>query len=173
MSVPDQPRRRVNFFAGRILSADDLRAEQEHARARQWLHNRMLHGAGVVSGLDVVVEGGDDIVVSPGMAIDGLGREIVLAEPRRLDGSDVVADSHGRIQVVVAWAEHPLGEVVGPDGPVPDGYVERPDVVLADRTVVEAANDTVVLARAHRRDGELLVDPSVRQRVGRRPSRDA
>ena len=49
MSRPVEPHSRVNYFPGRVLTADDLRRDQEQFRARQWLHNRMLHGYGVAT----------------------------------------------------------------------------------------------------------------------------
>ncbi len=166
MTLPDTPLRRVNFFAGRLLSADDLGAEQQYARERAWLHNRMLHGAGVVSGLEVTVEG-DDLVVSPGMAIDGFGREIVLTEPRRIDGSGVVADSHGRVHVAVSWNEEPADDVIGPDGPVPGQFVEQPVLVLFEAGPGVPSDDGVVLARLHRAAGVLAADGSIRRHVRR------
>ena len=172
MTVPIEPRSRVNYFSGRVLSADDLRGEQEQARARQWLHNRLLHGNGVVTGLDVAVDG-SDVQVSPGIAIDGLGREIMLAERLSVDARAVAPENHGRIQVVITWAEEPADEVVGPDGPVPGRYVERPRVALAERTAVEAAKDAVVLARVFRRDRQLVVDPTVRRLVHQHVHRDS
>jgi hypothetical protein len=171
MSVPSEPRSRVNYFHGRVLTADDLREEQEQARSRQWLHNRLLHGYGVVTGLDVTVEQ-NDVHVSPGIAVDGLGREIVLTERRKVDGSGVVPESHGRIQVVITWAEEAVDEVPGPDGPVPSRYLECPQVRLEERTAIEARVDAVILARVYRRDHELIVDPSVRRHVHQHVHRD-
>jgi len=43
--------RRVNYFAGRLLTAEDFRAEQEYHREKSRRHNRRLHGSGVASGL--------------------------------------------------------------------------------------------------------------------------
>ena len=76
------PPRRVHFFDGRMITAEDLSAEQAYHREMRHLHNR-LHGYGVVSGL-IVAEADEDIQVSPGVAIDGLGRELILTEPQRV-----------------------------------------------------------------------------------------
>src|SRR6185503_16060610 len=70
---------RPNFFSGRLLTADDLREEQEYHREKHRRHLQMLHGFGVVDGLQVdVASDGTTISVEPGMAIDPYGREIVL-----------------------------------------------------------------------------------------------
>jgi hypothetical protein len=75
-------RKRNRYFNGRLLSAQDFEDEQNYSLNRMRLHNRMLHGWGVVSGLEVC-RGEDDssVQVSPGLAIDPLGNEILLAEP--------------------------------------------------------------------------------------------
>lgn len=164
MTLPDSPRRRVNYFEGRLLTADDLGADQQYARERAWLHNRMLHGSGVVSGLDVTVEG-EDIVVSPGMAIDPDGREIVLGEQARIDGSGVVVESHGRVHLGVTWSEEPDDEVIGPEGPVPGHFVERPRLVLFESGLGGHDIDGVLLARVHRSGKLLVADGSVRRHV--------
>lgn len=63
-----------------MLTAADLAAEQAHLRDKSHLHHRRLHGYGTVSGLEVSVADGC-VVVSPSLAIDGFGREVVVTEP--------------------------------------------------------------------------------------------
>ena len=46
-------------------------------------HNVTQHSWGIVSGLDIANEA-DALVVRSGMAIDGYGRELVLADKKRL-----------------------------------------------------------------------------------------
>ncbi len=78
---------RPNYFEGKLLTAADFRAEQEYQNQKRWLHNRMLHGYGVVAGLEVLIEenenAGAEIIVSPGLALDGWGREIIVPESLR------------------------------------------------------------------------------------------
>ena len=71
--------RRPRFFDGRLLSAADVQLEQQYLRQKAQLHNRLLHGWGVVDGLDVRSSGGQ-IVVSTGVALDSAGNTIVLRE---------------------------------------------------------------------------------------------
>ncbi len=45
---------RLRYFYGQVLGAADFRAEQDYFREKLKLHNRCLHGYGVVCGLEVV-----------------------------------------------------------------------------------------------------------------------
>ena len=44
---------RLTYFYGQMLHARDLQAEQSYFREKLKLHNRCLHGWGVVCGLEV------------------------------------------------------------------------------------------------------------------------
>lgn len=71
--------RRNNFFAGRLLSAADLELEQNYFRSKLKLHNRLMHGFGIVSGLEVSSRSGE-LHISSGVALDCEGNEIVVVE---------------------------------------------------------------------------------------------
>jgi hypothetical protein len=72
--------KRNRFFTGKFLTAEDLALEQEYFREKLKRHNRYLHGFGVVVGLEVSRRG-SAVVISPGLAIDCQGNEIVVPEP--------------------------------------------------------------------------------------------
>jgi hypothetical protein len=79
---------RVRYFPRQLLTADDMRAEQEYFREKQRRHNRMLHGWGVVCGLDVVADtqkGSMAIQICPGYALGPCGDEIYLADAFSFD----------------------------------------------------------------------------------------
>lgn len=82
---------RNRYYTGRYLTAHDFSLEQGYFLSRHRLHNRLLHGWGIVCGLEVGPHEHPNcpnhVVVQPGIAIDCCGREIVLEEP----------------QVVVVW----------------------------------------------------------------------
>ncbi|MCC8400465.1 hypothetical protein LJ655_00920 [Paraburkholderia sp. MMS20-SJTN17] len=72
------------YYRGQLLNEEDFRDEQRyHANAR-YRHNLNLHGWGIVHGLEVRHAGGNEIVVSPGFAVDGLGHEIDLRHEEKL-----------------------------------------------------------------------------------------
>jgi len=78
---------RVNYFSGQLLTADDFQAEQDYFRAKHRRHNRMLLGAGIVTGLDVALEPSSSdeepvVSVAAGYAIAPDGEELFLPASR-------------------------------------------------------------------------------------------
>lgn len=83
---------RVHFFDGQLLTAGDFRDEQAYHLEKSRLHNRLFHGSGVVSGLKVGEAGGTTVLVQSGVALDGLGREIMVSEARQIDAAQPTDD---------------------------------------------------------------------------------
>ena len=100
------PFERPRFFPGRLLTADDLRSEQDYQRGKARLRNRFLHGWGIVAGLEVSVDQ-DEVVVSPGLALDCAGNELLLPEPVCLPLPAPAA----RRYVSILYEEQPLAPV--------------------------------------------------------------
>ena len=78
----EKPIERLQYFNGERLEAGDLTVEQEyHIRVRRWL-NKSLYSAGIADGLEVAPDKGNlqRVIVSPGLALDSEGREIILLE---------------------------------------------------------------------------------------------
>ncbi len=73
--------KRVHYFDHQFLKVHDFQAEQDYHVKMRRRHNRLLHGWGVVEGLEVRQRGQREITIEPGMAIDNQGQEIVLSEP--------------------------------------------------------------------------------------------
>jgi len=74
---------RNRYYTGKYMTARDFRDEQDYFLSRHRLHNRLMHGSGVICGLQVTPHRADcpgHVVVSPGVAIDCCGRELVLHE---------------------------------------------------------------------------------------------
>ena len=84
---------RPSFAEGQILAAADLARLSTYPRAREERHNRFVHRWGIVTGLDLQTEpikdsSGNDfarVFVSPGLAVDGEGRELLVVERIELD----------------------------------------------------------------------------------------
>jgi hypothetical protein len=83
---------RNRYYTGKYMAARDFQDEQAYFVTHERLHNRLLHGWGILCGLEVFHhpdhnEGwtGSDcakrwVVISPGLAIDCCGRELVLQD---------------------------------------------------------------------------------------------
>jgi hypothetical protein len=71
--------KRNHYFYGKLLSVEDFQIEQQYFVNKYRLINRLVHGTGIVSGLEVTkgIPIGT-IEVSEGFALDGRGREVVL-----------------------------------------------------------------------------------------------
>ncbi|MEU3449857.1 hypothetical protein AB0H29_21945 [Streptomyces thermolilacinus] len=78
---------RPRFFAGQLLTEDDLSLLIDYTTAKRRLHNRSLYGPGVVRGLTVTCApcGGGSVVVRPGHALDCAGNDIVVPCAEEVD----------------------------------------------------------------------------------------
>lgn len=156
-----QAPRRVNFVFGQLLSAEDLQAEQDYHRSMRYLQNR-LHGSGVVHGLDVEVDAASGLHVRPGIAIDALGRELVMTDTQCL-GSDTL-DRDQPYDVVILWGQLPGRTVPGPDEQeLITQWIEQPaaQVVRSGQGPPEAVLLAQVWSDA---DSNVTLDPSVCRR---------
>ncbi|MBI3785368.1 MAG: hypothetical protein HY270_18405 [Deltaproteobacteria bacterium] len=73
------PLYRPLYRESHVLRAVDLAGEQAYRIAMQRRHNIGGHGWGIVNGLGID-EAGGEVVVNPGLAVDGYGRQLVLSE---------------------------------------------------------------------------------------------
>jgi hypothetical protein len=138
------PAERPRYFEGQLLTADDLRDEQDYWVRKQRLHNIALHGSGVVCGLAVTSQGDGAVTVAPGIAIDRLGREIVVTGPLEIK----LATGLGECEVVLRYAEEPSrSSVHGEPTRIREGF----EVLIGSR---EETSDRggIVLARLERPD---------------------
>jgi hypothetical protein len=74
---------RNHYFTGKYLTARDFADEQAYFLNRHRLHNRLLHGWGIVCGLKIVRHPNLDcrkrwVVIHPGIALDCCGRELIV-----------------------------------------------------------------------------------------------
>ncbi len=74
---------RNRYFTGKYMTARDFSDEQSYFLSHHRLHNRLLHGWGIVCGLKVIKHPSRDcaarwVVVQPGIALDCCGRELIL-----------------------------------------------------------------------------------------------
>jgi hypothetical protein len=81
---------RPRFFAGQLLSEQDLNRLDHYMVEKHKLHNRHLHGSGVVCGLEVKCAPctSGHVTVTPGYALSPCGEDIVVC---RQDSVDICA----------------------------------------------------------------------------------
>jgi hypothetical protein len=89
---------RPRFFAGQLLTKDDLQALTDYVVGKNRLHNRFLFGDGVVCGLTVTCHpcGHGNVVVAPGYALDCCGNDLYVPCPEELDVKALLRDLRKR-----------------------------------------------------------------------------
>jgi hypothetical protein len=75
------PFERNRYFYGKLLTVRDFISEQTYFSDKRRLLNRLLFGSGVITGLQVVAVDEKSISIETGVALDALGREIVVPSP--------------------------------------------------------------------------------------------
>ncbi len=110
---------RNHYFYGKLLTEHDFENEQKYGNDKRRLINRYLHGAGIVSGLQVVAVDEKTISVETGFALDFAGREIVVDVPvmkklSLIDGYDSIAEQNDRAYcyLCIEYDEQPSGQIV-------------------------------------------------------------
>jgi len=100
--MTEKPLDRLNYFNGQRLEASDLKTEQDyHIRVRRWL-NKSLYSSGIARGLEVrAVTGEPAVMVSPGLALDAQGREIILWEEQKIKISSEARPRPGNTEAEV------------------------------------------------------------------------
>jgi hypothetical protein len=88
--------RRNRFPYGKLMDTRHWELEQEYGIRARRLLNRLGLGAGILCGLRVRIEDDGTLLVCPGVAVDGLGREIVVTDPVRVDNPAQPTDECGR-----------------------------------------------------------------------------
>lgn len=153
---------RVNFFAGQLLSAADLTAEQDYLRHKTHRRNRVLHGAGVVTGLHVTLDrsgSNAQVVIAPGLAFNPRGEEIEVSAPTSLP-----LPAQGKVLLVLLhYAEQPCRPVpaLATDPPAdPQAAVHFSRITESfSAKLAPSANDTAVaLARVNFSRGRWALD---------------
>lgn len=103
---------RVRYFPGKLMSVEDFQNEQSYLLNRLRRLNRHVQGWGIVDGLGVSVSDANEVVISPGLAIDCAGNEIAVAEPVRLP----ICIGEGRLYVAICYREMGVGAIPAAGG---------------------------------------------------------
>lgn len=137
--------KRPNYFTHQLLLEQDFKDEQKyHIEMRRRL-NRLFHSWGVVDGLDVQKKGEQEITITPGLALDHEGREIVLLSPATRDLSAWSRDSHAF--VTIAYDERFLEEDHHSAGGV-EGYTRVSEIAKVNEEKTQPNKDGAVITLA-------------------------
>lgn len=105
---------RNHYFYGKLLDVQQLQKEQHYGIAARRRLNRLVLGYGVVCGLNVVADADGMIRIQPGVALDAMGREIVVPEALRVNPRQPTDDQGhatgepletGTVEICLAYAE--------------------------------------------------------------------
>ncbi len=172
--MPDE--KRMKYFNGQFLKADDFNEEQTYHITRLERHNRLLHSPGIADGLEVRAEANaSQVTVTQGTAIDGNGKPIVLASDRVVPIN--AANLRGQtVLIAISYAEQ--NDDANKQGDNPTRTKEVPQIAA----VLESSNPSEInfvrLARvAISNEGTVNstgggLDTSVRRRAGQPPLAD-
>ena len=160
--------KRLNYYTHQFLREQDFKDEQNYHLEMRRRHNRLFHSWGVAQGLEVQRKGEREITISPGMAVDAEGREIVLLNPVTRDLSTFNRDSHTYVTIRYGEAldesdHHTAGGV--------EGYVRVSEAPEISERKHEPPQDgsVVTLARVHLNDlghvGHIEMGAAVRKRA--------
>jgi hypothetical protein len=106
---------RNRYFYGKLLSVRDFEAEQSYLNEKRNLINRsvLANGGGIVCGLEVSQRGPQGIRITPGLALDSCGREMVIstevvqANISELEGFPANLEAATTLLLCLRYAEHP------------------------------------------------------------------
>lgn len=95
MTPQSYPFSKNRYFPRKRMRSADFIREQEYVEHKLAFLSQWDFGAGVALGLDVQRMDGDSLLVSPGFAVDGYGRWLIVDEPaicriRTLPGFDAL-----------------------------------------------------------------------------------
>lgn len=72
------PFERNRYYSGKMLTSSDFQAEQTYFNNKRRFINSLMYGSGVVCGCGVFSLDDLSVLIESGVAVDGVGREIVM-----------------------------------------------------------------------------------------------
>jgi hypothetical protein len=157
--------KRPNYYTHQFLQEQDFKDEQKYHIDMRRMHNRIFHSWGIAEGLEVRRHGEHEITISPGVAIDGEGREIVLLNSVTRSLSSLKNDSHAFI--TIAYGER-MDDADHQSAGGVEGHtrVTETPVFEEKKSLPPADGAVITLARVHKNDlghlGEPDIGPSIR-----------
>ena len=132
------PKSHIKPFDGMSITADIWREAHDEHRVALQAHDLLLHGTGIVTGLEVVANDPPDhhVFISPGMAIDQSGQAIILTEPVAYDFGSV---TEGELYLMLGHGEREVGATKNDVRYIQNEFVIAARTSLPKRPAVELA----------------------------------
>ncbi|MBB5157049.1 hypothetical protein [Saccharopolyspora phatthalungensis] len=102
--MSSDPIKRVQYYDNQILRLRDFTDEQDYHVAMRRRHNISGHAWGIASGLKVTQDN-NTVSIQPGFAVDGYGRELVLANPTEVEAIKPRTDSAFTYDLFLCYQE--------------------------------------------------------------------
>src|SRR5689334_21361389 len=111
---------RNRFFYGKLMDQAAFDRDQAYFNRKRWLLNRLLYGRGVLCGLQVEAGDNGTVIVRPGVALDGFGREVIVPADTTVDPHQLTDDrgrpqgdplQAGTVLLCLAYVERPADPV--------------------------------------------------------------
>jgi len=140
------PRKQIKPYDGMSVTADVWAQAHDEHRQALFAHTSFLHGAGIITGLDVTANDppGQIVFISPGVAIDQTGHIIVVPETVSYDFGN---SAEGVLYLMLGYGEREIGEENTEPCYLQSEYVIAARPALPKRPAVELARITIVRAK--------------------------
>ncbi len=106
---------RVRYFDHQVLRLQEFTTEQAYHVGMRRRHNIAHHTWGIVVGLQASVDSDGQVTVTPGMAVDGYGRELVLPTLAHLSAASLFDRDTEGLDILLYYGEQD-------SDPAPAGY---------------------------------------------------
>jgi hypothetical protein len=111
---------RNHYFYGKLMDVTQFEKEQRYFNQKRRIINRLILGSGVVCGLKVTPGDEGRIIIEPGVALDALGREIIVTDSLVIDPTQLTDEEgepsgdpidNGAVDICLAYAEQRVDPV--------------------------------------------------------------
>ncbi len=159
--------KRLNYFTGFFMTAEDFQAEQLDHLEKRKLHNQGLHTPGILRGvkneLNVVAANGLNVRVLPGAALFGDGTEVYLDEPYVLPIKK--PDASQRVYIALSRQEELTDYVENVQAKQYSGFTRTTEIPVLQVVDSKPDNrDSIELARIDLQVG--AIEPTSRPTIG-------
>src|SRR5262245_46405303 len=139
--------KRLHYFDHQFLVEADFSDEQKYHLDMRRRLNRLLYTFGIAEGLEVVKSASKTVTVRPGVALDRLGREMIVEADQVVDLSNVAAFPAGATVFITAGYQEQESDPTTATGVSGNTRVTEQPIIQAVTTAPPADGTVVQLAR--------------------------